>query len=91
MQHYVGGKVVPTFEDVIASEDDGDNLHLLYQFTSHGIAESRETKINLRSTNHAFNQATTSLGLYDVLDDNQSASNIIVKKAFITTTFGWIK
>ena len=40
----------------------------------------------MRSTNHAFNQAkeTTALGSYDFLIDNQSTSNIVVKKEFMT-------
>ena len=74
----MGGEVVPTFEDMISGEDNNNDVTLSYQFTSQRVIE-----INLRSTNHAFNQATTSLGQYDVLNDNQSTSNIIVEKDFV--------
>ena len=76
-QHFVGGEVVPTFEEMISSEGD-DGVTSAYGFTSQGVIE-----IDVRSTNHAFNQATSSLGRYDVLNDNQSTSNIIVEKDFV--------
>ena len=53
----MGGEVVPTFEDMISGDDDNNDVTLSYQFTSHGVIE-----IDLWSTNHAFNQASTSLG-----------------------------
>ena len=77
-QHYMGGEVVPTFEDMISGDDDNNDVTLSYQFTSHGVIE-----IDLWSTNHAFNQASTSLGWYNVLNDNQYTSNINVEKDFV--------
>ena len=55
-QHYVGREVVPIFEEMISGEDD-DGITSVYGFTSLGVNE-----IDLQSTNHAFNQATSSLG-----------------------------
>ena len=39
----------------------------------------------MRTTNHAFNQSkiSTKLNRFDVLNDNQSTSNIIVEKSFV--------
>ena len=75
-QHFIGGEVVPTFDKMISGDDsDDDDITRAYGFTSQGVIE-----IDVCSTNHAFNQATSSLGRYDVLNDNQSTSNIIVEK-----------
>ena len=78
-QHFIGGEVVPTFEEAIASEDDDEGWTTSYAFTS------QEINIDLRTTNHAFNQSkiSTKLSRFDVLNDNQSTSNIIIERSFV--------
>ena len=78
VQHHVGSEVlVPTFKEMLADageDSDGDDDVLSgHTFASNGIVESCVIEIDVRSTNHAFNQAkeTTSLGRYDFLNDNQ--------------------
>ena len=48
-QYFVGGEVVPTFEEAISSENDDEGWTTSYAFTS------QEVNIDLRTTNHAFN------------------------------------
>ena len=76
---FVGGEVVPTFEEAIASEEDNEGWTTSYAFAS------QEINIDLRTTNHAFNQSkiSTKLSRFDVLNDNQSTSNIIVEMSLV--------
>ena len=71
--------MVPKFEEAIASEEDDEGWTTSYAFTT------QEINIDLRTTNHAFNQSkiSTKLNRFDVLNDNQSTSNIIVEKSFV--------
>ena len=71
---------MPTFEEAVSSEDDHKGWT-----TSYDAFATKEININLHTTNHTFNQAkvSTRLDSFDVLNDNQSTSNIIVEKSFV--------
>ena len=70
---------MPTFKEAISSEDDHEGWTTSYTFAS------QEININLRTKNHAFNQAKVSIRLdrFNMLNDNQSTSNVIVEKSFV--------
>ena len=83
---YIGGKVIPSYADIVASEDNEDDArHPGYAFNSMVIS------VDLQNTNHAFNQASfnqagsvsTILTKYQILNDNQSTSDIIVYAGFV--------
>ena len=83
---YVGGEVIPSYADIVASEEaEDDARHPGYAFNSMVIS------VDLRNTNHAFNQAafnqagsvSTVLTKYQILNDNQSTSDIIVYEGFV--------
>ena len=86
---YMGGEIIPSPEEMEEgsdSENDDDN-HVSWAFNT-----TRIISIDLRNTNHVFNQAAfnqagaakiTTLTRYQILNDNQSTSDIIVYKGFV--------
>ena len=83
---FVGGEIVPTYAEILAAEESEDDQCPGYTFNT------REITIDLRNTNHAFNQAafnkanggrSTTLTKYQLLNDNQSTSDIIVWEGFV--------
>ena len=85
---YMGGEIIPSPEEMEQGSDseneDGD--HVSWAFNTRTIS------IDLRNTNHVFNQAAfnqagaakiTTLTQYQILNDNQSTSDIIVYKGFV--------
>ena len=83
---FVGGEVIPSYAEIVASEgSDDEDQHPGFSFNTKVIS------IDLRNTNHAFNQASfnqsgsvsTILTKYQILNDNQSTSDIIVYEGFV--------
>ena len=80
-QHYMGSEVVPTFEEAIEQEEPHNGYcHVAYLFNQEGDVEEDLTSY----TNHIYNQSSTKLGLFQVLLDSQSTSDVFVNPAFLT-------
>ena len=81
VQLYMNIEIVPTFEEAIEQEDPHDGYcHVAYLFSQEGEVEEDLTSY----TNHVYNQSSTKLGLFEVLLDSQSTSDVFVNPAFLS-------
>ena len=65
---------------MIADEDDHDGwCHTAYGFN----IERSVIELDLRGTNYIYNQVSSRLDRHEVLCDNQSTSDVFVKKSFL--------
>ena len=82
---YMGGEIILSPEEMEEESDSNndDDNHVSWAFNTRTIS------IDLQNTNHVFNQAAfnqagtakiTTLTRYQILNDNQSTSDIIVYK-----------
>ena len=79
-QHYMGGEIVPTFEEAIAREEPHDGYcHVGYLFNQNGDVEEDMTPYH----NHIYNQSATKLSLFQVLLDSQSTCDVFVNPALL--------
>ena len=80
-QMFIGGEIVPTFDELIETEEDNEGMTLTaYAFHQ----EQQEIEIELtKCENHAYNQASTNLDRFDMICDNQSTSDVIVERCFV--------
>ena len=80
-QNYMGSEVVPMFEEAIEKEEPHKRYcHVAYLFNQKG-----DVKKDLTSyTNHIYDQSSTKLGLFQVLLDSQSTSEVFVNPEFFT-------
>ena len=74
-QHYMGGEIVPTFEEAIVNEEPHDGYcHVGYLFNQNGDMEEDMTSYH----NHIYNQSATKLALFLALLDSQSMCGVFV-------------
>ena len=78
-QHFMGSKVVPTFEEVIADKEPYENWY----YEGHAFVQEN-IHVDIRNTGHLFNQKSSNINRFEVLCDNQSTSNVIVTKEFLS-------
>ena len=88
---FVGGEIIPSYAQILAGEDSEDDECPGYMYPGQTF-NTRVITIDLRNTNHAFNQAafnsasggrSTRLTRYQILNDNQSTSDIIVWEGLV--------
>ena len=76
--YFIDSAIIPTFDDQITFEDDHNGYdhdaycHTSYQFMMLvGEDDPRVIKIDLRATNHVFNQSGKNIRSFEVLLDSQ--------------------
>ena len=81
-QMFIGEEIVPTFDELFETEEENEGM----AFTSCAFHQDQQNiEIDLtRCENHAYNQASTNLDRFDILCDNQSTSDVIVERCFVS-------